>query len=129
MKEVINPTVPTPERGPAIWALINTAQLRQIHQQLVTLTEEVSQLVDEATFDQQLSDLNAAIDELIAAVNDHVASHPDLTDESAAVVSATDKVKAAADAITGTAANGQPDQPPADTPPADAPPEATQLPS
>jgi hypothetical protein len=102
--------------------LIQTAQLRRIQQTLDQLLVEVSQLVDEATFDQQLSDLNAAIDELIAAVNTHITeAHPDLTDESAAVLAATDKVKAAADSISGTTANGQPDQPPPDAaPPADA---------
>jgi|SRR5215831_10082053 len=120
-----------------MWHLINTAQLRRIQATLDQLVQEVSQLVDETTFDQQLADLNAAIDELITAVNDHVASHPDLTDESAAVVAATEKVKAASDAIQGTTANGgateppAPDQPPPDTttPPDEGPPEATQLPA
>ena len=88
-------------------------------------------MVDETTFDQQLADLNAAIDELIAAVNSHVESHPDLADESAAVVAATEKVKAASDAIQGTTANGgATEAPPADqAPPDEAPPEATQLPA
>jgi len=113
-----------------IWHLVQSAQLRRIQATLNQLVQEVEQLsVDAATFDQQLQDLTAAVDELTAAVDAHSATH-DLTDESAAVVAATDKVKAATAALTGTAANGQADQP-TDTPPAEgeAPPEATQLPA
>jgi len=99
-----------------MWHLINTAQLRRIQETLDQLVQEVSQLVDEATFDQQLTDLNNAIDELITAVNAHVAAAPDLTDESQAVLNATDKVKAASDAIAAqAAAPPTPDAPPADT--------------
>jgi|SRR5215472_8953761 len=109
-----------------MWHLITTAQLRQIQNTLAQLVQEVEQLsVDAATFDQQLQDLTAAVDELTAAVDAHSATH-DLTDESAAVVAATDKVKAATAALQGTVANGQPDQPPPDeAPPADAPPADT----
>ena len=98
-------------------------QLIAINKKLNLILKEVRHLsVDQATFDQHLQDLSAAIDSLVSAVQSKLSAVADFTDEDAALQAATQKVKDAMDTINPNVPDPvpAPDEPPAgDAPPPD----------